>query len=467
MKIKLVIILIGAIIACSTPEEVKISSADERTTQAKTDLLNNLTEPTNGWELNYQPIPGAGIYYILLKFNEDGTVHIQSDVKGSQKDFYNDDITFRIDNRLSLELILETYGVFHYLFEQEASTFEAEFEFIFVEKSGDNLVFASKSDVTTEQTILTFTPASANAEGKFSTTVQENWQSFGELSPQFLGASPAQHIVLSNQNVSIFWNINLLERNLEVTVAAKGSSIDEINNNNVFVVIDHLTGYTILDDKLILITPFSFAIDGSNYTISEISLLNYTTSGEIYCPSNSVGAPQYSGSIPDIGPCVLHKTLYDYEGSFFIPYSTNPYSVNVLFVVNSEGFSLSNSGSINEHFPSATGFAFNYGYIPKTEDPQEPSYAVGIYFEDNQGIIQHYLREFEMTTTIGNKVIINLLDSYYFSSTPAIDDQQNLESITDEIFSEGVVYASGVDAENISVFRLYNPCNGYEVYLVQ
>lgn len=467
MKIKFIVIIICTIIGCSKPEEIKIPSADDRIAQAKSDLLNDLTEPTNGWELNYQPIPGAGIYYILLNFNEDGTVHVQSDVKGNQKDFYNDDITFRIDNRLSLELILETYGVFHYLFEQEASTFEAEFEFLFVEKSGDNLVFASKSDVTTEQTILIFTPASANAEDKFSTVAQENWQSYEEVSPQFLGASTAQQVVLLNQNISIFWNINFLERNLEVTVAAKGSTIEEISSNNVFVAINHFTGYTILNDKLILLTPFSFSFDGSSYTISEISLTIYSTSGGALCPSSGTGSPQYSGSISDIGPCVVNKTLYDYEGSFFIPYPDNPYSVNVLFVVNADGYSLSNSGSINEHFPTATGFAFNFGYLPQIEDPQEPSYAVGIYFEDDQGLIQHYLREFEMTTTIGNKIMVNLLDSYYFSSTPGANDQQNLESITDEIFAEGIVFASGVEAEDISVFRLFNPCNGYEVYLVQ
>ena len=72
-----------------------------------------------------------------------------------------------------------------------------------------------------------------------------------------------------------------------------------------------------------------------------------------------------------------------------------------------------------------------------------------------------------MTTTVGNRVQVNLLDNYYFSDTPSPSAQQNLELITDEIFAEGTVYASGVEAEDLTVFRLYNPCNGYEVYLVQ
>ena len=54
-------------------------------------------------------------------------------------------------------------------------------------------------------------------------------------------------------------------------------------------------------------------------------------------------------------------------------------------MVDSDGYSLSQSGSINEYFPNATGFAFNYGYTPGVDDPQEPSYAVGLYVEDENG----------------------------------------------------------------------------------
>lgn len=467
MKNYLIFIFILILIGCE-PKEENIRPAEDRINEAKTDLIAKLTEPANGWVLNYQPIPGAGIYYILLDFKEDGTVAVQSDVLGDDGiDFYFDTLSYRIDNRLTLELIFETYGVFHYLFEQRASTFEAEFEFRYVEESGNNLVFISKTDVSTDQTVITLEPAASDAEDLFSREAYANWNSFEKNSPQFLGASPAQHIVLSNQNVSIFWNIDFLERNMHITAAGVGSTIDEVSATNKFTEIDHTTGYQISDGKLQLLSPFSFTLDGSNYTISEIELANYTLSGPPACVSDVENTPVYTGTISGTGPCTINKTLYDYEGSFFEIHMENPYSVNVLFVVDSDGYSLSQSGSINEYFPNATGFAFNYGYMPGVDDPQEPSYAVGLYVEDENGDIQTYLREFEMTTTVGNRVQVNLLDNYYFSDTPSPSAQQNLELITDEIFAEGTVYASGVEAEDLTVFRLYNPCNGYEVYLVQ
>lgn len=467
MRNYLLLILIIIVVSCSKTEEPSLPSADERISQAKSDLFDKLTKPANGWVLNYQPIPGTGNYYILLNFNENGTVNVQSDVQSDNKDFYNDDIPFRIDTKLSLELILETYTVFHYLFEQQASTFEAEFEFLFVEEDGEQLIFASKTDVTTEQTILTFVPAESNAGDLFSREIQENWLTYKDISPRFLGASPAQQLVLSNDNISLFWNINFLERKLEVTIAAEGSTIDEVHALNNMVEINHSTTYSISNDKFIFQEPFSFSLNGSSYSISEIELSNFDQSGDPMCQASGIGSPVYTGNVAGIGSCLINKTLYDHEGSFFQPLIDNPYTVNVLFVIDSSGYSLSNSGSIGEHFPTATAFAFNYGYIPSADNPQEPSYAVGLYMEDDQGIIQHYLREFEMTTTVGNKVIINLLDSYYFSSAPGLKDQQNLESITDEIFTEGLVYASGVEVDDITVFRLYNPCNSYEVYLVK
>lgn len=453
--------------SCVSNDETTLEPAEDRISNAKTALVNDLIAPTHGWVLNYQPVPEAGIYYILLDFKDDGTVTIESDVSSESKDFYIDEIPFRVDARLNLELILETYGVFHYLFEQQASTFEAEFEFLYVEKEGENLIFASKSDLATEQTILTFVPATADASNAFSREAQKNWSSYQASSPQFLGASPAQQVSIPSENISVYWNINFLERKLEVSVAAEGASQNEVNNANNFVIIDHITTYQIANDKLTLSDPFSFLINGKNYTVGEIELGNYNQSGEPVCHVSTEGSPLYEGVIPGIGTCIIYKTLYDYEGSFFVPNPDSPYSVNVLFVIDGNGFSLSQSGSINEHFPKAVGFAFNYGYLPNPEDPQEPPYAVGLYVEDSDGNIQSYLREFEMTTTNGNSIDINLLDNYYFSVTPKPNDQANLEAITNEIFAEGRLYASGVDTNGNTVFRLYNPCNQYEVYLVK
>ena len=103
--------------------------------------------PSNGWKLEYKPTNQSGVFFMLLEFDED-EVRIQSDVAENSGEFFDHTIPWRVDNALGLELIYETYGVFHYLFELDAASFGAEFEWAFIEKAGDNLVFRSISDLS-------------------------------------------------------------------------------------------------------------------------------------------------------------------------------------------------------------------------------------------------------------------------------------------------------------------------------
>lgn len=202
---------------------------------------------------------------------------------------------------------------------------------------------------------------------------------------------------------------------------------------------------------------------GQNF-IGEIELNTFNETGPVICATGTEQSPVYNGVVPGIGSATVYKTLFDLDGTEFIPMTERPYSVNVLFVVNQDGFSLSQNGSINEFFPSATGFAFNYGLV----DDEEPAYAVGLYVPDDNGIVQTYLREFDVTTTNGNTIQVNFNNNFYYSSIPGPNDEQNLITITDEIFANGEIFASGVPLiTTLTVFRLYNPCNGYEFYLVQ
>ena len=153
---------------CNKGEEPKLPSVEERVKEAVENLEDLLTEPANGWRLNYQPTFESGTFLILLDFRNDGTVRVQSDVSANDGEFRDQIIAYRIDSSQGLELILETYGVFHYIFELEQNSFGGEFEFVFVEESDDNLIFRSKSDQF-NSTILTFEPGSSTDSNLIST----------------------------------------------------------------------------------------------------------------------------------------------------------------------------------------------------------------------------------------------------------------------------------------------------------
>jgi hypothetical protein len=105
-----------------------ISSVEERKAAATAELIDALTAPANGWRLNYRPNSFAGTFLVILDFNKDGTVRLQSDLTADDGVYLDQTITYRIDHDLATELIFETYGVFHYLFELNRNNFGGEFE---------------------------------------------------------------------------------------------------------------------------------------------------------------------------------------------------------------------------------------------------------------------------------------------------------------------------------------------------
>lgn len=446
----------------------KLTPPAERSAAAVSDLKSELTAPANGWVLNYQPTNASGKFYMLLEFNEDGTVRIQSDVPGDQQSYFDQTIAYRIDTRLGLELIFETYGVLHFLFEQNSSSFGAEFEFIYDKKENDALNFISKSDNLDDRTEISLIPAEAGAASVFSRELSENLLAYDTISSLFTG--PTQQIALADENISIFWNINIDQRNLDVRGIAQGLTSAEIVANDKIQLLDHTSGFGFFDGKLVLSSPLSFTFEGSNYTFSEIQLDNFTEDGEIFCGSGTTNSPVYSGSATGLGTATLRKTLFDLKGTEFIPRADEPYGVNVFFVADANGFSMSENGSINEHFPTATGFLFNYGYVDTDAEPQ-PAYAVGLNVEGENGERLTYLREFDVTTTDENKVQVTFNGTYYPTDI-STENQVNLAAITDEIFGVGggEVYALHhqiASQPDLTIFAMYNPCNNYEFLLVQ
>ncbi len=457
----IIILFTGIMIAfsCNKEEEPNLPSYEERVETVISELKGELTIPENGWRLEYKPTPESGTYLVLLQFNEDGTVHIQSDLSSNDGEFYDQTITYRIDNALSTELILESYAFFHFLFEQDQATFGAEFEFVFVEKQGENLVFESKSDAGAKSSLV-FQPASSSDKNAFARELSENLDKFQGIGPSVMNVfAPVQQLYIENRDVSIFWSMDPIKRNISVDLAGVGSTVDEIFENEIGIFIFHETGYFLTNDKLVLNSALTFQLNGQSYEIKEIELTEFSMTGPSFCAIDPESTPRYDGQIPSLGPVYLQSSLFSSAGMGF--QSNSVYTVNVFFVADSAGNSLSEEGIIADNYPDASGFAFLYG--AELTNPDLPIYSTGIITDTGLA-----LRSFDSTETVGNKVDINLGNEYYISdSTATIEDTLKLNEFTDELYYGNEIYAFEYPIEGLVVYWLYNPCNKYEFLLVQ
>lgn len=111
---------------------------------------NALTSSEFGWVLNYQSKPEFGAFKLLLKFNSDQTLEITSDFLSGSLDLPT---TWRVSKTQIPELVIESFTVFHHLFEADNFINQAEFEFFFEKIEENNIELKSKTD-TEQPTIL-------------------------------------------------------------------------------------------------------------------------------------------------------------------------------------------------------------------------------------------------------------------------------------------------------------------------
>jgi len=74
------------------------------------------------------------------------------------------------------------------------------------------------------------------------------------------------------------------------------------------------------------------------------------------------------------------------------------------------------------------------------------------------------MRQFESIET-ANLIQMTLVDTVYISGGGYPDGEQKITNVTDDIFEGGHIYS--FDFPQANVFRLFNPCNGYEIFLVR
>ncbi len=442
-----------------------IDSVEERVKQAVDELMVELNDPSSGWKVLYQPTPNSGGFLMLMDFDENGRVRVRTDAAANNGEFTDHTMNYRVDNSMRLELIFETYGIFHYLFELDQTTFGAEFEFYFESKEGNNLIFTSKTDNNGNATVLTFVPAVASDASLLANDISINLDKFKGLSPQIFGAEPPiQQVYLNNSGVSFFWTIDTDKRIVEADFAGVGTSFEEIYQNGSGVNLNFNSGYSFSGDQLVLLDPLTMTVGGNQITINELSFNTFQdAAGGSLCPSTTDVTPTYSGTAGSNGMFTASKTLFDRSGETFNANDDGVYSVNIPFIFDDSLQSLSDEGVIREQIPNAVAFIMTYGFNSATI----PAYSIGFITEqgDSTDII---LREFEPTTSVGNQLDIVFKNDFYQSDDMmSAQDSANMVTVTETIFSGGRIYAYDYPIQGLQVYRLFNPCNRFEIFVVQ
>lgn len=456
--------LLVVLVSCTEDNGPQLPSVEERVAEAVGNLTGQLTAPGNGWRIDYTPTPGTGSFLVLLDFNDDGTVRIQSDVIANDGEFRDQTIPYRIDNAQGLELILETYGVFHFLFERQQATFGGEFEFLFVGEQEGGLIFSSKSDATLpENTVLVFQEASGNDANLISTEALPalNRGIFQTPDLAGIGNFAPYNIYLENANATISTTIDLDNRRIKLHGIASGRTQEEVLGSTNRTSINSSSTFTVENEVVFLDDPQSVRLGLSNFNISRIPVQNVTESTISYCNGRTESIVQMSSdNVTGLGDITLESTLFQTHSSFQ-PDDEDFYNINYIFIYDQDDNSIADE--IEAIYPDVVAFQWYYGLSLSDGSTLN---AVGFITVDDLNNADFFLREFNFSQS-GNAITLNFTGENFITDDEPTDAEiAGLEAITDQIFGDGEVFIiETITTEDI--FEFFNPCNGYKGFLLK
>ncbi len=448
-----IVILSLALFSCSSSDIEDLPPVEDRVKVAKDSLIDILAAPTYGWKLNYQPNPQSGTFVILMKFDKDGNVNVKSDVSDDDEAYLDNDLTYRIDNAHGLELVLETYGIFHYFFER----FNGEFEFVLLNYQDGNPVFRSKSDFN-NQTVINFLPAAENDEALLTNEINKQLKRSAFQDASLIGNNAFYQLYLVDKNISIFMTLDLDLRTMKVLNAGVGETPEDISNTNNTVDIQHKTAFVIEGEKIKLDQAFNFSLNGNDILISEFELINFQEFEDSFCAGEQLTMGKFDGKIGN-ETIRFTGTLYSARTTF-LPISDSPYSVGSVGFFDDQDETI--QPLIQETFPDAAAIQlyFNYTQI----DP--PLYGLGFVLVDNNNQVDFFLREFNPPSFEGNKMNVTFTGETLITREPTAAELQGLDNLTDLIFGDGEVYILEFAGDD-TLYELYNACNNYKLFLFE
>lgn len=437
-------LLLGVIMsACRNNDEELLfdKTADERVAEATANLRQKLAAPANGWIVRYQPVAESGTYNVLLNFGADGGVRIRTDFGVNDNEFYDQVNTYRVDNSLGLELIFESYSFFSYLFEQNQATFEAEYEFVYVnETPNGELVFTSKTDLSfTSSTIVVLEPAPDDAETLLGREINANLET---LSSSLGVVSPVYRLNYANRNLSLYLSLNTNLRTVSFTYISSLSG--EGGRPITFV-----TGYTSQGNSLILDDALVLGFQGAEVSIPTIEL-NQLNPATLAACGGTIDISQYTGSV-EAEPVSLLPTLFDPSGANFSD-SASFFFASPQSIFN-DGVPVGNR--LEEDVEGA--IALQLYYFEREEDP---FVALGFVLLNGTEQVTFALKDFTSTLS-DNQIAFEFAPDYtLYGDTTATVNAAAMDVYLNNLTSGGNTYilksASGV-------YEFVNPCTKWSV----
>ena len=441
------IAMVLALVSCREDETLIFEkTADERAAEAIANLKQELVAPANGWRIKYTPQDGAGSYHVLLDFNEDNKVTIQSDLGAEDGAYFEQTISYRVDNSMGLELIFENYSFFSFLFELDQATFGAEYEFDFVNKTPDNaLVFRSKTDVSTPDVIV-FEEAAATDANLLGTAVSLN---LNILSSDFDKFTSSVRLIYDNKDLALYISLDALRRTFTVTSASLKSNTQSVQS------INFTTPYLLQGNSIILDTPLERTILGHAISISSLALDQFGETTVSVC-ADPITLHNYTGITSANDPFLLETSLIDVNGQSFAQQSDFYFSPLVYIFDN--GTSAANQ--IQQDVAGALEMHMYYGY---EIGEGEFLYGIGFVIQNLDGSITFALREFT-PQLVDNNIVFNFAPDISLFGNP--DTDANIENVN--IYLNALTQGDDtyVFQLNDSVYEFYNPCSGWSFVFV-
>jgi len=439
-----------AIVTLSSCKDDEIAvfekTADERVAEAIATLKQDLVSPANGWRLKYRPEDESGSFYVLLNFNEDNTVHIRSDLGSNDGQFFEQTVTYRIDNALGLELIIETYSFFSFLFEQDNASFLAEYEFNFINKTPDEaLVFNSKTDPGTA-TILLFEQASADDVALLGTQLSTNLNIMAE---DLNMIASSLKLTYQNRDLSLFLVLDTFRRILTINSGARNT------NPLITQTITFTTPYILKGDSIVLDEIFSGNILNNNISIKSIKL-STLTEGSLTACANPIVVHSLAGATSANDAVKLETTLRDPSGGSFAQIS-NFFNAPVDYIFNNgESAAL----QVQQDIIGAQYMQLYYDYDIGSGTP---FYGIGFYIQNINGTVTFALREFT-PTLVGNRLVFDFAPDISIFGEPNTD--ANIDNIN--IYLDAMTEGDNTYVFQVQdgVYEFFNPCTGWSFVFI-
>jgi len=437
-------LLIIVMVACQDKNiNVFDKTPDERSAAAIADLKQKLTAPANGWKLKYQPDSASGYYYVLLNFDDDNKVRIRTDFNAQGGKFYDQTITYRIDNSLGVQLVMESYCFFSYLFEQYDASYPAEYEFIYTNETANKaLVFKSKTDVGNNPTVLTFEQAASTDASLLGNAIAMNLDTLSHDINMF---SSSLALTFVNKDLILYASLDDFQRTINFTAAVKKSYALATK------VLNFSAGYVIKGDSIVFDAVLQDNILGNSIAIKSLQLNSLNKDQLNVC----AGIPlhSYSGVTSQGDQFNLETSLLNIAGKSF---ATAGVLSGPVYNIFNNGMSV--EAEIMSDFPNGVELQLYYNY--KLPDGSILN-AFGIVIQNIDGTTTFALWEF-MPTLTNNNLVFNFYSDVSVFGSPTDEDVESIKKYIGPIAQVGTTYVFKL---NETAFEFYNPCTQWSAVL--